>query len=288
MLRFLLPSVLFLALPASLKAQAVVAQMGDVELPASEISEILASMKRGDESLPTQDPEALDKFVRALVVQRFVLEKALAEQHDQDPAVAASLKRTRDAAITESYLREISSPPADYPSKEEVATAYEENKAALLVPKAWHLAQIYIAKTEDPAVSEKRLAGILKQLDAESADFASIARVSSDDRSSSPSGGDLGWLQENLIQPPVREALAGLKLNTVSKPIVMEDGWHIIKLLDTREATTPTLGQVSGQLKARLREAKAQQNRQEYLSNLLEKNPPAVNGIELRKLNSKP
>lgn len=288
MLRFLIPSVLFLALPASLNAQAVVAQMGDVELPASEISEILASMKTGDESLPTQDPEALDKFVRALVVQRFVLQTALAEKHDQDPAVAASLIRTRDAAIAESYLRKLSNPPADYPSKEEIATAYGENKAALLIPKAWHLAQIYIAKTEDVTVSKSRLDDVVKQLAAPGADFASIARVSSDDRSSSPSGGDLGWLQENLIQPPVRAALKDLELNAVSKPIAMEDGWHFIKLLDTREATTPTLDQVSTQLKARLRETKAQQSRQEYLSNLLEKNPPAVNSIELRKLNSKP
>lgn len=287
MLRLILSPLLFLAAPADIHAQAV-AQMGDVELPASEISDILASMKTGDESLPAQDPEALDKFVRALVVQRFVLGKALAEKHDLDPAVAASLKRTRDAAITESYLRKISIPPADYPSKDEIATAYEENIAALQVPKAWHLAQIFVAKTEDAADSKKRLGRIQQQLDAEGADFASIARVSSDDRSSSPSGGDLGWLQENLIQPPVREALTGLKLNTVSKPIVMEDGWHIIKLLDSREATTPTLDQVSTQLKARLREVKAQQNRQDYLSNLLEKNPPAINGIELRKLNSKP
>lgn len=286
MLRKLLV-IIGLSLPLSSQAQTV-AEMGDTEIAAAEISEILDSLSESGEGVPIADPAAIEKFVRALVVQRFVLAKALADEHDKDPVVAEALKRTRDAAIIESYLREVSRPPAEYPTEEEIAAAYEENKSALVVPKAWHLAQIYIAKTDDLEASKKRVAGIQEQLDAKGADFASIARVSSDDRSSSPAGGDLGWLQGNLIQPPIREALSDLKLNAVSAPIEMEDGWHFIKLKDSREATTPTLDQVSAQLKARLREAKAQQNRQEYLSKLLEENPPAINGIEIRKISSKP
>ena len=288
MLRILLSSLLILSGISALRAQAVVAQMGDVEVPASEISEILGAMKSQGESLPKEDPEALDKIVRALVIQKFVLSKALAEKHDQDPAVIAKLRRTHDAAITESYLQSISLPPEGYPSEEELSAAYEENKAALLVPKAWHLAQIYISSGEDEAGSKKRLDAVTKQLEEAGADFASIARVSSDDRSSSPTGGDLGWLQENLIQPPIREAIRDLKLNAISKPVLMDDGWHIIKLIDSREATTPTLSQVKEQLKARLRAAKSQEIRQKYLSELLLENPPAVNGIELRKLTPAP
>jgi len=288
MVRFLLPSLLILSGISALRAQAVVAQMGDVEVPASEISEILGAMKSQGESLPKEDPEALDKIVRALVIQKFVLSKALAEKHDQDPAVIAKLRRTHDAAITESYLQSISRPPEGYPSEEELSAAYEENKAALLVPKAWHLAQIYISSGEDEAGSKKRLDAVTRQLEEAGADFASIARVSSDDRSSSPTGGDLGWLQENLIQPPIREAIKDLKLNAISKPVLMDDGWHIIKLIDSREATTPTLSQVKEQLKARLRAAKSQEIRQKFLSELLLENPPAVNGIELRKLTPAP
>lgn len=288
MLRILLSSLLILSGISALRAQAVVAQMGDVEVPASEISEILGAMKSQGESLPKEDPEALDKIVRALVIQKFVLSKALAEKHDQDPAVIAKLRRTHDAAITESYLQSISLPPEGYPSEEELSAAYEENKAALLVPKAWHLAQIYISSGKDEAGSKKRLDAVTKQLEEAGADFASIARVSSDDRSSSPTGGDLGWLQENLIQPPIREAIRDLKLNAISKPVLMDDGWHIIKLIDSREATTPTLSQVKEQLKARLRAAKSQEIRQKYLSELLLENPPAVNGIELRKLTPAP
>lgn len=287
MLRTIIPTISLLCFPFISTGQTV-AEMGDTEITTSEISDILSSLGEGGEALPVNDAEAMEKFVRALVVQRFVLDKALEEKHEQKPSVAAALKRTRDAAITESYLREVSKPSAEYPTDEEISTAYSENKGALVVPKAWHLAQIFVAKADDTKQSEQRLADIQKQLKEKGADFSSIARVSSDDRSSSPSGGDLGWLQENLIQPPIRKALGGLKLNEVSNPVEMDNGWHIIKLLDSREATTPTLDQVSAQLKARLIEAKAQQNRQEYLSNLLNESPPAINGIELRKIVTKP
>jgi len=284
----LISSLAFLSAASALHAESTVAQMGDVEIPASELSGIIAAMESEGESMPKEDPDSLDKFVRALVIQKFVLSKAIAEKHDQDPKVVSELQRTRDAAITESYLRSVTRPPQGYPSEEEISAAYGENKAALLVPKAWHLAQIYISTGEDETASKKRLDAVIRQLAEAGADFASIARVSSDDRSSSPSGGDLGWLQENLIQPPIREAFKDLKLNAFSKPVRMDDGWHIIKLIDSREATTPTLSQVRDQLKARLRAVRSQENRQKFLSELLLENPPAVNGIELRKLNPAP
>ncbi len=278
------------AVSAPLQAAETVGKMGEVELPTSEVKSLLDSITASGEATAPLGPEALDQFVRALLIQRFVLQEATAAKHDQKPQVINELRRTRDAALAESYLREQCMPAEGYPSQEELATAYTENKAAFKVPKSWLLAQIYIAdpKDGDSAEAKKRLDAVLKQLEAPGADFATIARVSSDDRTSSAQGGELGWLQENLIQPPIREALPSLKLNQLSKPIRMEDGWHVIKFLDAREETTPTLDQVAPQLKARLRALKAQQNREKYIAGLIEKIPPAINGIELQKLQTNP
>ncbi len=284
----ILSAIALLGVSTSVHAQSNVAQMGDTGISSAELSGVLSTLTENERTQLVRNPQALDQFVRALLIQRFVLAKATAAKHDQDPAVAAKLERTREAAITESYLQSVSEPPADFPSEELLTSTYEENKAALLVPKAWHLAQIFIADPEKSETAESRLATVEKQLAEKGADFASVARVSSDDRTSSPAGGDLGWLQENLIQPAIRDAVADLKLNSVSKPIRLDDGWHIVKLLDTRAATTPTLDQVKPQLTARLRANKSAELRQEMIATMLEKNPAAINEIELRKIKPTP
>ena len=281
---------LIAAVTTPVLAGEIIGKIGEVEVTTTEVKSLLDSIRASGETTAPLNSEALDQFVRALLIQRLVLQQAATAKHDQKPEVIEQLRRTQEAALAESYLREQSQPVAEYPSQEEIATAYDENKASFKLPKSWLLSQIYIADTKNGGTTEtkKRLDLILKQLDAPGADFESIARVSSDDRTSAAQGGELGWLQENLIQPSIREILPSLKLNQISKPIRMNDGWHIIKFLDTREETIPTLEQITPQLKNRLRTLKAQENRDKFLASLIEKNPPAINGIELQKLQSNP
>jgi hypothetical protein len=271
---------------ASVRASEIVGKIADIELTTEEAKGLVLTLAETGEVPADLSPEALDRFVRALLVQRLVLHEAETAKHGDTPDVAARILRAQQAALAESYLQSVSAPPANFPTETELSEAYETNKAAFLIPKSWHLAQIFISapSASENEETEKRLESIIKQLAEPNADFSSIARVSSDDRNSSASGGDLGWLQENMIQPAIREALPALKLNGISKPIRLEDGYHIIRLIDAKEASTPTLDQIKPQLKARLRAQKAQQNRQEWLTALLEKNPPAINGIELLKL----
>jgi parvulin-like peptidyl-prolyl isomerase len=278
--------IICLIFTAVASAAEIVGKIADIELTTDEAKQLVRSLGESAEEPADLNPEALDRIVRAVLIQRLVLREAEAAKHGDSPAVTAQILRTQQAALAESYLQSVTIPPANFPSETEITEAYETNKASFLVPKSWHLAQIFISAPADAKneESEKRLESVLKELSAPNADFASIARVSSDDRDSSANGGDLGWLQENMIQPAIREVLPSLKLNGISKPIRLEDGYHLIRLIDAKEASTPTLDQVKPQLKARLRAQKAQQNRQEWLAALLAKNPPAINGIELLKL----
>ncbi|PKU21541.1 peptidylprolyl isomerase, partial [Telmatospirillum siberiense] len=75
--------------------------------------------------------------------------------------------------------------------------------------------------------------------------------------------------------------------DAVSDPIRMEDGWHIIKLQDTKPAGTAPLADIKPALVERLRQAKAQQLRQAYLGQLLQKDPPAINELALAKITLK-
>ena len=83
--------------------------------------------------------------------------------------------------------------------------------------------------------------------------------------------------------PGIRATVAGLAKDQVSDPVRLDDGWHVLKLLDVKPAATRTLAEVRDALAARLRADRAQGVRREYLSRLLEKNPPAVNELALAK-----
>ncbi len=68
----------------------------------------------------------------------------------------------------------------------------------------------------------------------------------------------------------------------------LDDGWHIIKLLDTKPAYTRPLSEVRDAIVQQLRAGRGAENRKAYLAKLLQQNPPAVDELALSKLLGKP
>lgn len=67
-------------------------------------------------------------------------------------------------------------------------------------------------------------------------DFSQLAEEHSDDHSSAPLGGDMGWFEINKFGPRIAAVLQSLDLNETSEPFQTEAGWHIIKFLGKKEA----------------------------------------------------
>ncbi len=281
--------ILFLAATLAARADSTLGKIGDLEIKTDEIREAIAGLQAGQDAVLANDPAALGQYVRALLIQRLVLQEALAQKWDQQPEVVAKLVRARESALTESYLESVSQVPAGFPSESELQAAYDAAKPSLLVPQTYHLAQIFIAlpKDADKTTSDQakaKLGTITAKLKERAADFSAIASAESDEAASKARGGEIGWIAENQIQPGIRERLPKLAVGAISEPIRLEDGWHILKLLDTREAHTPPLDQIRDQLVVQLRAERARLNRQEYLAKLLKDHPLAINEIELTKL----
>jgi len=271
----------------------VVARVGDTEVKMEEIRAALAILSPSDAETIARDPALLNQLVRTLLTQRILLKEALSKQWDQKPDVAAQLARVREATITESYLQSVSTPPGSFPSDADLQKAYDANKAALLVPKQFRLAQIFIASPRDvdKAAADKateKLESVRKSLRKPDTDFAVIARTDSDEKDSSSRGGEIGWMTEAQIQPEIRAQLGTLIKNAVTEPIRLADGWHIIKCLDIKEAYTPSLEDVRSQLTQRLRAEQTKVSSQAYLAKLLQQNPVAINELVLSKALEKP
>ena len=261
----------------------IVGKIGDLEISAQEIKSAL-----GD-APGSSDPAMANQWVRSLLVQKFLLKEALAKKWEQRPEVKLQLERIRETSITESYLQSLCAPDKSYPSEAEVKQAYEANRESLRVPRQFRLGQIFIASPTDSDKAQlenatAKLDLVKQKLGVKAADFAAIAKEHSEEVQSASRGGEIGWLTEAQIQPEIRSLLPKLELNVISDPVKLDDGWHIIRVMDTKEANTPTLEQIRPQLVQQLRTEKAKANSQEFLARILKENPLAINELALSKL----
>lgn len=266
----------------------VIGQAGSLRVTAAEVKDTLAALGEAG-TAASGDPAAAGQLVRSLLAQRLLLREAEAAGHDRRPETAARLARAREVALTESWLESVSAPPAAYPSEAELKAAYESAKPRLALPRTWRLAQIFVALpkdggTEAAAAAEQKLARVRQALRDKPADFAALATKHSEEAGSAGRGGEIGWLEENRIQPAILERLSGLKVDALTEPVRLDDGWHIVKLLDVREPRTPPLEEVRRDLVQRMRADKARANSEAHLAELLRRHPVAINELALAEL----
>lgn len=271
------------------KGGEVIARVGSSDLTAEEVRATIASLDPRQQAALARDPALLSQTVRALLANRLVLREALAKKWDQQPKTVAQIERARENLIVETYLQSMTSPPESFPSEAEIKSVYEANPSAFLVPRRFRLAQIFIAqaKESDKAAedeAQKKVNDLLKKLKQPGADFAAVAKSESDESESAGRGGEIGWVAESDLRPEIRGQIVALPKSAIAEPVRLDDGWHILKLLDTEASHTRPLAEVREALAARIRAERAEANRRAYLAELLKQSPPVINEIALSKL----
>jgi len=83
------------------------------------------------------------------------------------------------------------------------------------------------------AAARERLLAIKKRLEAGQADFATLARESSQDGSAAQ-GGDLGWAAPGMFVPEFEEVMGTLAPGQISEPLVSRFGVHLITVMERR------------------------------------------------------
>jgi peptidyl-prolyl cis-trans isomerase C len=89
-------------------------------------------------------------------------------------------------------------------------------------------------RTEDEA---KALALELRDKIIKGADFAAVAKESSDEQETGPKGGDMGTVKRGQLPPNIEKSVFGLKVKEVSQPVPEVSGFYIFQLEDLRETT---------------------------------------------------
>lgn len=267
----------------------VVGKAGDKSVTVEDVRTALAATGSLGDMPMSKDPAILDQLARSIMVKKIVLQEAMGKKWEQKPTVSAQLDRLRESAIVESYVQSLTAPPESYPSGLELKTAYDTNKAAFLIPRSFRMAQIFVsglnsADSETLGKAKVKIEVLMQRLKQPAADFAAIARAESEERESASRDGEIGWLVETQIQPEIRAKLPTMKLNSISDPVRLDDGWHILKIIDIREAYTPTFDQMSARLVQQLRANKTRENAQAFFAKTVQDNPMTIDGAALAKV----
>jgi len=130
-----------------------------------------------------------------------------------------------------------------------------------------HARHILIKTSELTPDSEAkaRLSEIKKRIDG-GADFAEQAKLYSEDGSASQ-GGDLGWVSPGVFVPEFERAMNALKPGQISGLVQSEFGWHLIQVIERRNADV-SVEQKKQQAAMAIRAFKSDEAYQEWLRQL--------------------
>ena len=259
----------------------VVAKVGNAQITVGDVAAILGQLDPAKRAEVVKDPALLEQLVKSAALKRVVLEEALAQKWDEQPDVKELVERARNEAVADSYLISKISVPPDYPGDAEVKAYYDANKAKLTTAPQYHLAQIVIAIPANATKTlldgaQGRVNDLRKRLHLGEVDFATLAREVSDQKESGGRGGDIGWVEESKLPATIRTQVTHLDVNNVSDPILLDDGWHFVKLLDVREPRIASLDEVRSLIVQELRAERVRAAKQAYLAKLLQQNPVSI------------
>ena len=232
-LQALLTSSLFaILLSANAVAQNAVIVNGKA-IPKSQLDKLVEKTGKSD------NPQVRDQAREMLITRELVLQEADKRGVIQKESVREQLEQSRVgvlvAAVFEDYVER------EGVSDAELKAAYENVKDEYS-GKEYHVEHILVDKEADAKA-------IIAQLKA-GANFEDIAKAKSKDPGSAKNGGDLGWVSDKSLVPEFSKAMVQLKNGqTTDKPVKSQFGYHIIKVVDSREAKAPSLDEMKDQLK---------------------------------------
>ena len=162
-----------------------------------------------------------------------------------------------------------------------------EISAVLRSPNAFHIIKLLDKRNKDTPVvitqtrafhiliktseitsqneARNRLAEIKRRIEG-GADFAEQAKLYSEDGSAAQ-GGDLGWVSPGGFVPEFERAMNALKVGQISNLVQTEFGWHLIKVIERRNADV-SVEQKRQQASMSIRSFKSDEAYQEWLRQL--------------------
>lgn len=133
--------------------------------------------------------------------------------------------------------------------------------------RASHILVRLLPSEEDQKAKLALADSIYSQLQS-GANFAELARKFSDDAGSRDSSGELGWYGADNLLPTFQEAIHGLEVGQISRPVNSDFGYHIVKLEERRESSPLDPKEDYDTLAEMARRAKTQKQLEDYIAKI--------------------
>jgi peptidyl-prolyl cis-trans isomerase C len=242
------PARLLLALIAVTAMPAFAQNVAVVNGKAIPMSRVDATVKQVEAQGQQKDsPELREMIKKDLIAREVMMQEAVKQGYDKNDAVKQQLDTARQSLVVSAMMRE-------YAAKNKVSDAdikaeYERYKAQA-GDKEYHVRHILLETDAEAKAVIAKLKGGAK--------FEDLAKTSKD-QGSAATGGDLDWASPSSFPKEFSDAFVALQKGGVTQvPVQTTNGFHVIKLDDTRAAKLPTLEEVKPQIAEALTQKKLQ------------------------------
>jgi peptidyl-prolyl cis-trans isomerase C len=218
----------------------------------------------------TSDKEIDDKFTQILT--QYGGEEKLKPLLEQTGTTLPDFTTgVKEDLIIERYLSKSLADTATV-SDDEIKSEFEKNSAQYSTGETVRARHILIkvdAKEGEAAnaAAKKKIDEIAAKVSDPKADFAAIAKESSQCPSAA-NGGDLNFFGRGQMVPPFEEKAFAMKPGEVSEPIKTDFGYHIIKLEEKKAAEEPNLEKAKPVITNKLKATKQKQALEAQIANL--------------------
>lgn len=177
------------------------------------------------------------------------------ELKSQGLTEAGYLKRLEDQALVDELGRKVS---ADVTATGDEAESYYLTHKEIFS----HTAMVHAAHILLDAEGQARIAADELK---EGKDFSQVAKSISKDNATRGNGGDLGWIEQGTMEPAFEQAAFALAAGQVSGFVKASDGYHVIKVLERRDAYTPPFAEVENEAMKALLSKKREEKFSDWL-----------------------
>lgn len=258
---------------AGMAADAVIAESERAKLTLADYEAEVAKLAPALRGEVAVNEVRLKQYLDNLFIARALAADARAGGLDKDPVLARQIAMAVDKLLAQAQVDRIEAAAAaafDQSAEKYAARArelYDVNRARYAVPERVKAAHILVKINDgNKAAALAKATEIHARLVA-GADFAQVARESSNDTSVTKNNGELGYFEAKSMDPAfAAAAFAMTKPGEISAPVLTSFGYHIILFEDRRPAGIRTFDEVKPELMAELKakalvDAKAEINR---------------------------
>lgn len=182
-----------------------------------------------------------NKLLNELISQELFYQEALDNKLEQEEAFKNELENAKVSILKQYAMRKLLS--GIKVEEEEIVNYYNEHKEQFNSPESVRAEHILVPE-------EDKARDILVEL-KEGLSFEEAAKKYSKCPSGA-NGGDLGYFTKGNMVKEFEDATFSMNVNEISEPVKTQFGYHLIKLIDKKEAGVKSFEEVRNELQNRL------------------------------------